>query len=224
MEDIELKNIWKEYDRKIEEAKLINMQSWVINFKTFEYLQTEKAKSKLNSLGTLKKWMIFGGILWLAFLMFLVLSSLALWKIFFVISLSAVIVFNVVGIMVYIKQVVLINEIDNSENLIEVQQKTSELQASTLQIARILFAQSPFYTTFFWTPQMIASNWTAFFLISLPVTLLFVFASIWLYRNINYKNADKKWFKILFSSKEWTSVIKAIKFMKEIEDFKREIV
>ncbi len=224
MEDIELKNIWKEYDRKIEEAKLINMQSWVINFKTFEYLQTEKAKSKLNSLGTLKKWMIFGGILWLAFLMFLVLNSLALWKIFFVISLSAVIVFNVVGIMVYIKQVVLINEIDNSENLIEVQQKTSELQASTLQIARILFAQSPFYTTFFWTPQMIASNWTAFFLISLPVTLLFVFASIWLYRNINYKNADKKWFKILFSSKEWTSVIKAIKFMKEIEDFKREIV
>ena len=43
------------------------MQSWVINFKTFEYLQTEKAKSKLNSLSTYKKWVIFGGILWVAF-------------------------------------------------------------------------------------------------------------------------------------------------------------
>ena len=71
---------------------------------------------------------------------------------------------------------------------------------------------------------MIASNWTAFFLISLPITLFFVFVSIWLYKNINYKNADKKWLKILFSGKEWTSVIKAVKFMKEIEDFKREIV
>jgi len=224
MDDIELKNIWKEYDRKIEETKLINMQSWALNFKTFEYVQTEKAKSKLNSLSTLKKWMIFGGILWIAFLLFLVVNSLEISKIFFVISLLAIIIFNLFGIVVYIKQVLLINEIDNSENLIEVQQKTSKLQASTLQIARIMFAQSPFYTTFFWSPQMIASSWTAFFLISLPVTLLFVFASIWLYRNINYKNADKKWFKILFSSKEWTSVIKAIKFMNEIEDFKREIV
>ena len=71
---------------------------------------------------------------------------------------------------------------------------------------------------------MIASSWTAFFLISLPIALFFVFVSIWLYRNINYKNADKKWFKMIFSSKEWTSVIKAIKFMKDIEDFKREVV
>ena len=224
MEDIELKNIWKEYDRKIEETKLINMQSWALNFKTFEYLQTEKAKSKLNALSFYKKRVIFIGILWIAFLLFLVLNSLAMSKIFFVISLSAIIVFNIVAIIFYIKQIILINEIDNSENLIEVQQKTSELQASTLQIARILFAQSPFYTTFFWSPQMIASSWTAFFLISLPVTLFFVFASIWLYKNINYKNADKKWFKILFSSKEWTSVIKAIKFMKEIEGFKKEAI
>jgi hypothetical protein len=224
MEDLELKNIWKEYDRKIEETKLINMQSWVLHFKTFEYVQTEKAKSKLNSLSTYKKWVIFAGILWIAFLLFLVVNSLELSKIFFVISLSAIIVFNIVAIVVYIKQIVLINEIDNSENLIEVQQKTSRLQASTLKIARILFAQSPFYTTFFWSPQMITSNWMAFFLISLPVTLLFIFASIWLYRNIDYKNADKKWFNILFSSKEWTSVIKAIKFMKEIDDFKKEAI
>ena len=118
MEDIELKNIWKEYDRKIEETKIINMQSWVINFKTFEDLQTEKAKSKLNSIGRLKKWMVFGGILWILFLIFLVANSLALSKIFFVVSVSAIVVFNIIAVVVYIKHVILINEIDNISHCI----------------------------------------------------------------------------------------------------------
>jgi len=212
---MELKNLWKEYDRRIEEAKTINL-------KTFEFLQTQKAKSKLNALSTFKKWVIFAGILWIAFLVFLIVNSLAISKIYFVLSLSAIVIFNIIAVAVYIKHVILIHEIDNSESLIEAQQKTAELQASTLQITRILFLQTPFYSTFFWSQGMINSNPTAFFLISVPVALLFCFASFWLYRNINYKNVDKKWFKILFGSSEWTSVVKAIQFMKEIEDFKRE--
>jgi hypothetical protein len=35
---------------------------------------------------------------------------------------------------------------------------------------------------------------------------------------------NKKWFKILFGSPEWTSVIKAMEFMKEIELFKQDLV
>ncbi len=222
MEDIELKKIWKEYDRKIEETKLVNMQSWVVNFKTFEYLQTEKAKAKLNSLSRFKRWAIFAGIFWITLLVFLILKSLVVYNIFFVCSLSAIVVFNIIAIVVYIQHIILIDQIDNSENLIEAQQKAAKLQASTLQITRILFLQTPFYSTFFWSRGMIHANPVAFFLISVPITLLFVFASCWLYRNINYKNANKKWFRILFSSKEWTSVTKAIKFMEEIEAFKKE--
>jgi hypothetical protein len=224
MEDFELKNLWKEYDRKIEETKLLNMQSWVINLKTFEYLQTEKAKSKLNSLSAFKKRAIIAGILWIAFLVFLIVESWPFSNIFFVASVSAIAAFSLLAIIAYIKHIILISEIDNSENLIETQQKTAALQASTLQITRVLFLQAPFYSTFFWSQKMIASNWAAFFLISLPITLFFVFASVWLYVNINCQNAEKKWFKILFSSKEWTSVTKAISFIKEIEEFKNETI
>ncbi|MBS1946646.1 MAG: hypothetical protein JST47_02665 [Bacteroidetes bacterium] len=222
MEDIELKNIWKEYDRKINEAKLLNMQSWALAFRTFEYMQAAKAKSKLNALRGLKKWMVFAGILWIAFLLFLILNSLSFSNVFFLSSLSAIVVFNVIAVAAYVRHVVLINEIDNSESLIEAQQKMAKLQSSTLQIARILFLQAPFYTTFFWSQKMIAGNWAAFLLVSLPVTLFFILLSVWLYQNIKLTNADKKWFKILFSSREWTSVIKAIQFMNEIEAFKKE--
>ena len=224
MEDLELKNLWKEYDRKIEEAKILNMQAWALHIKTYEYLQTEKAKSKLNSLSGFKKRVIFAGIIWIAFLLFLIVKSLEFSKIFFVCSLSAIVVFNIIAIVVYIRHIILINEIDNTESLVEAQEKTAKLQASTLQITRILFLQTPFYSTFFWSQAMIHANPAAFLLISVPITLFFVFASGWLYRNINYKNADKKWFRILFGSKEWTSVVKAINFMKEIEEFRKETV
>jgi len=62
-----------------------------------------------------------------------------------------------------------------------------------------------------------------FWLIAFPVTLLLALAAIWLYRNISLKNSHRKWFKILFNSREWTSVIKAMEFMKEIEAFKANL-
>jgi len=198
------------------------MQSWMLNIRTYEDLQTQKAKSKLNSLGSFKKRVIIAGVLLIAFLLFLILNSLKLSNIFFVSSLSAIVVFNIIAIVVYIRQILLINDIDNSESLTEAQEKTAKLQASTLQITRILFLQTPFYSTFFWNPEMITSNPVKFFLITLPVSLLFLFLSIWLFRNINYKNMEKKWFRVLFGSSEWTSVVQAIKFMNEIEEFKKE--
>ena len=63
MEDIELKNIWKDYDRKIEESKILNLQSWVLNLQSFKYIKTEKAKSKLNALSSQKKWTIVLGFI-----------------------------------------------------------------------------------------------------------------------------------------------------------------
>ena len=222
MEDNELKNMWKEYDRKIEESKILNLQSWVLNLQSFEYMKTGKAKSKLNALGIQKKWMIALGFIWVFFLVFLIVNSLEFSKIFFVISAGAIAVFTSIAIITYIKQIVLINEIDNSDSLVEAQRKVASLQASTLKIVGILFLQSPFYTTFFWSPQMITGDPLAFWAISFPVAIFFVWLSVWLYRNISFKNVNKKWFKILFSSSEWTLVVKAMRYLNEIDEFKRE--
>jgi hypothetical protein len=87
-------------------------------------------------------------------------------------------------------------EIDNSETLVEVQEKTARLKASTLNSTRILFLQTPFYSTFFWNGQWMKQG-PAFWHIAFPITLLLAAGSIWLYRNIDIRNADKKWFRLL---------------------------
>lgn len=222
MNDLELQAIWQSYDKKLEEARLLNLQSWVLNLQCFEALQKQKAVSKLKGLINLKAFIAFLGIIWVAFLSFLVYHSLELSKIFFVVSVSAIIVINIIAIVVYITHIVWLKQINNSDNIVSTQQKLARLQTSTMWITRILFLQTPFHTTWFISVRMFAHASIAAWVIQICVTLFFTWVAIWLYRNISYKNMHKKWFKILFGTSEWTSVVKAINFIKEIEDFKKD--
>jgi hypothetical protein len=217
-----LQDIWKAYDKKLEESRILNRQSWALNMQSFEDLQKQKAKSKLNKLARFKLWTVALGIVWVLFLVFLVVNSLVFSKIAFVISVSMIAIITTIGIGMYIKQVILIRQIDNSESVTIVQEKLAELQTSTLNIPRVMFLQAPFYCTWFFAPAWVISGDMGFWFIAVPIALLFSYASYWLYKNINYKNMDKKWFKLLFNSPEWTSVIKAKDFINEIEVFKKD--
>ncbi len=223
MEDSELKNLLESYNHKLEEAKVLNFQSWVLNHKCYESIQSQKAKSKLKSLITFKMVAVVLGILWVLFLGYLLYYSMQMSKIFFVISAGAIMLITLIAIIVYAYHIVLINKINNSENVLKTQETIARLQLSTINIARILFLQSPFYCTFWWSTQMIVNSPVPFWLISFPIALLFTFASIWLYRNISYRNVNKKWFKILFNSPEWTLLTKASAFLNEIENFKKDL-
>ena len=218
MEDIELKNMWKAYDQKLEEAKLLNQQSWVVNLKTFEYLQTNKAESKLKSLSAFKGWAIVIGFLWIFFLGMLAFGD-HFTNPFFTGSVIMLMLFSIFAIAIYIKQIVLIQQINYKERIIDVQKKLAELQTSTINTHRIVWLQLPFYTTFFWNAKWMMDG-PSFWLTAFPITLLFTLLTIWLYKNITLKNVNKKWVKLLLNSKEWTSIIEAKTYLEEIEEFK----
>ena len=221
MDDNQLKNILESYNQKLEQAQVLNMQSWVLNLKCFETLQKNKAHSKLESLINFKLFAVGLGILWLFFLAYIFYFSLEKASIFFIISCGAVILFTTLAIAVYLHHVNLISKINNSESVITAQERITKLKLSTINISRILFLQAPFYCTFWWSTKMIVDSPLSFWLISFPIALLFTFASIWLYRNISTKNVNKKWFKILFNSPEWNSLVRADSFLEEIKEFKK---
>ncbi len=223
MEDAQLNNILESYNQKLEQARVLNMQSWVLNLQCFETLQKNKAKSKLKSLINFKLFAIGLGILWVLFLGYLFYFSFEKTSIFFIISCGAIILFTSLAIIVYLHHIYLISKINNSETVLKAQEEITKLKLSTLKITRILFLQAPFYCTFWWTTKMITDSPQSFWLISFPIALLFTFASLWLYRNISLKNVNKKWFKIIFNSPEWKSLINANSFLEEINSFKKEI-
>lgn len=218
-----MKNIWQSYDRKIEEARVLNLQSWALNLRCFETIQTQKAKSKLDSLVTFKIWAVVLGILWVLFLGILVYGN-RFTNLYFSISVSFIILFSIIAVVVYIKHIIIIKQINYSENITDTQKKLAKLQLSTLKFTGIIWLQMPFYTTWFWHSKWILFSSLKFWLIPFPITLFFTFLAIYLYRNINLENIHEKWVRtLMMAGPEYKSVITAIDFINEIDAFKKDL-
>ena len=223
MEDQELKSIWAAYDKKLEEARILNLQSWALNLRCFEELQTHKVKSKLRGLAGFKGVVIILGIAYVLFLCMLV--YFVRWKnIYFSVSIGMIAFITAVTLVTYIKHIVIIRQINYSNSITDTQEKLSYLQSSMVNIVRIAWLQLPCWSTFFWSSKWIVYSSLSFWLIPFPITLFLIWLAIWLYRNVSLKNMDRAWFKILLGSPEWTSIQKAMAFMKEIEVFKQDLV
>ncbi|MEO8819393.1 MAG: hypothetical protein ABI267_00305, partial [Ginsengibacter sp.] len=166
MEDAQLKDILESYNQKLEQAQVLNMQSWVLNLQCFESLQKDKAQKKLKSLINFKLIAVALGVLWVMFLSYIFYFSLGKASIFFLVSCGAIILITSIAIIVYIHQIYLIGKINNSEDVISAQERIIYLKLSTVNITRILFLQAPFYCTFWWTTKMIVDSPSSFWLIS----------------------------------------------------------
>ena len=121
MNDTEIRNTWKAYDKMIEESKVLNLQSWVLNLRCFEALQTQKAKSKLRSLILPEIIVIILGIGWVWFLGMML--SYLLSQIIIAISLIAIIVLTIVAIIIYIQNIAVIAQINYADSITETQRK-----------------------------------------------------------------------------------------------------
>ena len=217
MDDLELNALWKEYDRKIDESRVLNLQSWAVNRQTFEWLQAHRAAARLRPMGIFKGRMAVVGIVWCVFLGLLLKGNHGQ-NLFFTVSIAILLLFNLYAVIVYWQQRAVIRRIDFGDSIVQTQQQLYVLQASTLQVTRILFLQAPFYSTWLWSRQMIASP--AFWFISVPVALALAAASVWLYRHINLANSEKKWFRLLFNGVEWKPILEAIDHLREVEEFR----
>lgn len=212
MEDIVLKNLWKAQDEKLDRTMKQNL--FII-----ESMQKQKIQSKLNGLARFKLFAVVLGVLWSLFLGVLVYGN-QLQNIYFTVSVGMIMLITIVAIIAYIRHIVLIKELDYSESITDTQKKLARLQASTFN-NRFILLQTPFYTTWFWSTEMIEASVTKFCLIAVPITLAFTILTIWLYRNLTPLKMHKKWVSYLLKNDpEQVPVIKAQKFLNEIEEFK----
>lgn len=218
MEDILLKEMWAAYDKKLE-------KSLALNRRLITEIQTQKASAALRPLKTIKIVAVILGIIWTLFLSALVVltaMNMTLYSLFFIVSAMAVIIITVTAVVVYLKQVVQIQRIDNNRSVVDTQKTLLGLQISTINIARVLMLSAPFYTTFYFNKGMIENGTIGLWVFQLTITVVISGLVIWFYRNAKMENADKPWFKFIFGSSEWTSLTRAMHFLQEIEDYEKE--
>lgn len=219
MEQSEIINLWKAYDRKLEASLMLNKSNAI-------EITRLKTKSLLSSMTPLKIFTIIVGMLWVGIggtiVVNLFVHAYASVSPFFLYSAAFQLLLTAIGIGIYLYQLVLIHQMDITDTLIKTQKRLTQLKSSTLWVARILLLQLPAWTTFYWSMDLIKSGHLPYIFLNSVVTLLAIAVSLWLFINIRYENREKKWFKLIFEGKEWTPVIKAIELHKEIEAFERE--
>ena len=219
MDQSEIINLWKAYDRKLEASLMLNKSNAI-------EITRLKTKSLLSSMTPLKLFTIVVGMLWVfvgaTLISNLFVHAYASVSPFFLYSAAFQLLLTAIGIGIYLYQLVLIHQMDITDTLIKTQKRLTHLKSSTLWVARILFLQLPAWTTFYWSMDLIKSGHLPYIFLNSVVTLLAIAVSLWLFVNIRYENREKKWFRLIFEGKEWTPVIKAIELHKEIEAFERE--
>ena len=215
MEDIEIINLWKSYDKKLEANLLLNR-------KNVEDITKMKVQSLLTSMKPLKVFTILIGIIWVGFLDVLIINLFHIASPFFLISAGILVLLNKLAIGLYLYQLIVIHQVDISEPILTSQDKLARLKSTTLLVTRLLFLQLPLWTTFYWNESMLENGNIVLLILQIVVTLLFTFAAVWLFRNIKYENRDKKWFRLIFNGKEWSPVIKSMELLSQIDEYRIE--
>ncbi len=212
MEEKDIFQIWKQYDKKLEETLLLHK----INAVAITQL---KIHSLLTSMRPLKFFTLLVGVVWVGFVDVLIIRLFPIANPFFLGSAIVQVLLTKLAIGIYLYQLVLIQQADISDPVIATQDKLARLQSSTLWVARLLFLQLPVWTVFYWNSSMLQNGNLLLYALQAVVTISFTVAAIWLFININYANRHKKWFQLLFSGREWTPVIKSMELLHQVKEY-----
>jgi len=219
MENMDLINLWKTQDAKLEKVLLINQM-------LLKEVTGQKAKSTLKSMIRFKIVGIITFVVYLLFLGFVLYYAIAnyssAWN-YFIVSVTAITIINLRGFTDYIRHIVLASNINYNGRVMEIQQQFSKLQLSIIDHSKVMCLQFPFFTTFYlssaWFPSQVG---TAYIVLQVAITGAFVFLTYWLYKNHKPENLSKKWFRNLIAGSGGKSVARAIEFYNHMKSFKEE--
>lgn len=209
----DFQQIWQNHDQQLN-------QTIVVNRNQLEEITRMKVKSALVKASPIKTFAIVFGIIWVMFVNNLILGMFSMEWIFFIVAALLHSAITSIAIGVYIYHRILIHRIDQSESIAEVQQKLSHLTRSSLWINRLLFVQLPLFTVFQINLGLFSHPQIGWWIFQIAVTTLFTFAGIWLFFNIKAENRNKKWFRKLFGTVEWTSLEKAEELLEQLNEQK----
>lgn len=217
MEDHELIAISKMFDAKLE-------RTLELNEKLLQELLIQKVQFRLRYFTFYKSIGIIGYLLWLLLLgsaMFYTFTNdWYFWR-FFLGSAAIVFLINIKGLSDYIRHLILRSEINYSDSVREIQQKLLTMQVLMIQHLKYSFLQLPFFTTFYLNDLIFQNAGLWFWLNQILIMGLMITLSAWLFKSLDEKNKDKRWFKHFFDySAQW--VAEALEFCRQMQVLQEE--
>jgi hypothetical protein len=209
----EFQQLWKAYDVRLE-------RTMELSRRLFMDMQQRKARSALRPLIASRILGIVIGVVWLGlmgFCFFVVRSQPVM-----AVSFAVFFVCTVMGIAGYVKDIQVIQTVSYLDNVVETQKKLARLRSTMVRDLRLGWLQLPFWSIFFVSNSLIRNEGWLFWAINVPLFLFFAAAAVFLYRNITLENAQRKKWVAMMIKAGTGRVARAIKLLKEVEDFEKE--
>lgn len=213
MNELELKNIWKSYDQKLERLLQINYQQ-------LKTIQSQKAESRIRSFIRGHLFVMLLGVAWIGFLAFLVYHTLD--NIYFTASVGTIIVFNVFAVLAYLKHIVILLKVDVAGSITETQRQLVRVNTSYINVGRILLLQVPFYCVWWYNDDLIQNAGPLFWSIQVVVVTALTAFAIYLFVRLSPKNRSGSLAKRVDNAFGAAKLQSAVAFLDEIEEFKKE--
>ncbi len=230
MELDEIKAMWLSNDAKLEKSLKLNEQSIAL-------IQAQKVASKLAPLYRQRVIeCIFHSLAIVLLIGFLFKN---IFEFPYAMSAIALLAFYTTTLINAIKQINLIRNMDFNTDLATMQSSLVVLQTHIINYAKLTVL---FIPTFLAYPVILTkvikdfniksladfdiikqsngSWWT----LELVALIVLVPLGIWFYKQVTYKNMDKKWVKNFIQRSSGTRVTKALEFLKELQALKNEVV
>ena len=208
MNDKDFQKLWKTGNNSVSDSH-VQIDSIVKN----------QATGKLNNIKKViptKSVAVIFGVLWVAIGLYVIMHIYMFGfdqaNKFFLFSATLQLIISLIAVVVYVNQIVLVYRIDMGNPVLNNLKHLYQIRNSTLLITKVLVAQLPLWTVFYWNETMFATWSMLQWVIQGSATLLFFVVTIWLLNKINIKHKDAKWFSAVFG-KELNPILEAIEYL-----------
>lgn len=212
MENFELENIWKSYNKKMESILAINKEL-AIN------LTMQKLNKQISRLYRPKWTAIFIGVPY-TLLLIAVTTIASIAKAYFVaVGFGAISLIMTILLLNYFYQLYLISQVKNSEEILSTQQQLSKLRISSFNSLNLAVIQLPFWSICWVSLDAFKESPFIYGGINLLIFFLLTYIAYWLYQKLSYKNRESKMRDFFLSGSEWEPILKSSEILEQIKEY-----
>lgn len=215
MENIELQNIWKSYDQKIESMLSINTDI-AIN------LSKQKLDKQIGRLYRPKWTAIFIGMPYTMFLIAITVIAALANAYFVAIGFGTISLIMTILLANYFYQLYLISQIRSSDEVLSTQQQLSKLRISSFNCLNFAVFQLPFWSICWISIEALKESPFIYGGVNLLVFLILTLISYWLFQKLSYKNKKSKIRNFFLSGSEWEPITKSTEILDQIREYEKE--
>lgn len=212
MENIELQNIWKSHDQKIERMISINKD-------IAANLSRQKLNKQISRLYRPKLTAIVIGVPYTILLLAVTTIATIARAYFVAIGFGTISLIMTILLLNYFYQLYLISQVRNNEEVLSTQQQLSKLRISSFKSLNLAVYQLPFWSICWMSIDALKESPFIYGGINLLAFILLSYIAYWLYQKLSYKNKESRIRDFFLSGSEWEPILISAKILEQIKEY-----